>query len=123
MMAATGCDGVMIGRAATKNPWIFRQIAARLSRAVFSEPTLADRRDLVLEHFELVASRETSLYALHKLRKFTGWYTHGLPNGRHLRQAIQQIPDVATFLSTVRGFFAEQLDAATDTTVEIENAA
>lgn len=117
LMAETGCDGVMVGRAATKNPWIFRQIAARLGRGQFTEPTLADRRDLVLQHFELVAAREPSLYALHKLRKFTGWYTHGLPNGRHLRQAIQQIPDVEAFLATVREFFAEQLD------LEIETAA
>lgn len=114
MLAQTGCDGVMIGRAATKNPWIFRQIAARLpggAAAGLTEPTLEDRRALVLEHFERVATRENSTYALHKLRKFTGWYTHGLPNGRHLRQAIQQIPDVPAFLETVRTFFAEQLEA------------
>ncbi|HEX9943970.1 MAG TPA: tRNA dihydrouridine synthase DusB [Thermoanaerobaculia bacterium] len=104
MMAETGCDGVMIGRGATKNPWIFRQIAARLDGSRVSEPTLADRRDLILEHFRLVAEREPSKFALHKLRKFTGWYTHGLPHGRKLRQAINQLPDVPAFLATVEAF-------------------
>ncbi len=107
MFRETGCDAVMIGRAATKNPWIFRQIAARLSGGRLAEPTLADRRDLVLSHFRLVAEREPSLYALHKLRKFTGWYTHGLPNGRRLRQSINQLGDVPTFLRAVEEFFAE----------------
>ncbi|MFY9819763.1 MAG: tRNA dihydrouridine synthase DusB [Thermoanaerobaculia bacterium] len=107
MLAETGCDGVMVGRAATKNPWIFRQTAARMAGSRLSEPTLADRRDLILDHFRRVAERENSLFALHKLRKFTGWYTHGLPNGRKLRQAINTIPDVPAFLATVEEFFGE----------------
>ena len=109
MLAETGCDGVMVGRGATRNPWIFRQIAARLEGSRTGEATLADRRDLILEHFRMVAEREDSLFALHKLRKFTGWYTHGLPNGRKLRQAINQIPDVPTFLATVEAFLGEIL--------------
>ena len=109
MLATTGCDGVMIGRAATKNPWIFSQIASRLDGDRAPEPTLADRRDLVLDHFRLVAHREEGMYALHKLRKFTGWYTHGLPHGRRLRQQINQLPDVETFLAAVEGFFDQIL--------------
>lgn len=110
MMAETGCDGVMVGRGATRNPWLFRQIAARLSGSGFSEPTLEDRRDLILSHFRMVAEREHSTYALHKLRKFTGWYTHGLPNGRRLRQEINQIPDVPAFLAAVEDFFDGQTE-------------
>ena len=105
MLAETGCDGVMIGRGATRNPWLFRQIAARLSGGRITEPTLADRRELILAHFRMVAAREPSTYALHKLRKFTGWYTHGLPHGRQLRQAINQLPDVPSFLAAVEQFF------------------
>jgi nifR3 family TIM-barrel protein len=113
MLAETGCDGVMVGRASTKNPWIFRQIAARMAGSQLSDPTLADRRDLILDHFRRVAEREGegSKFALHKLRKFTGWYTHGLPHGRHLRQAINQIPDVETFLATVESFLDDLVAA------------
>jgi tRNA-dihydrouridine synthase B len=105
MLAETGCAGVMVGRGATRNPWIFRQIAAQLSGSRWPEPTLADRRDLVLGHFRMVAERECGAFALHKLRKFTGWYTHGLPHGRRLRQEINQLQDVPTFLTAVEGFF------------------
>ncbi len=107
MLRQTGCDGVMVARAATKNPWIFRQIAARMSGGSVPEPTLEDRRRLILGHFRLVAEREPSRFALHKLRKFTGWYTHGLPHGRKLRQRINQLPDVPSFLAAVEGFFDE----------------
>jgi tRNA-dihydrouridine synthase B len=116
MLRQTGCDGVMVGRGATRNPWLFRQIAARLAGDRYPEPTLADRRNLILEHFRMVAEREESLFALHKLRKFTGWYTHGLPNGRRLRQEINHLPDVASFLAAVEAF----LD---DLTVEEEEKA
>lgn len=109
LLAATGCDGVMVGRGATRNPWIFRQIAARMAGSGLTEPTLEERRDLVLGHFRMVAEREHSTFALHKLRKFTGWYTHGLPNGRRLRQDINQIPDVESFLATVEAFFEDIL--------------
>jgi tRNA-dihydrouridine synthase len=64
---------------------------------------------MILGHFRMVAEREPSRYAMHKLRKFTGWYTHGLPSGRRLRQEINQIPDVETFLTAVESFFAEIL--------------
>jgi nifR3 family TIM-barrel protein len=114
MIEQTGCDGVMIGRAATKNPWIFQQIAAALAGVEQQQPTLLDRRNLVLDHFRLVAEREPERFALHKLRKFTGWYTHGLPHGRRLRQRINSLPDVAAFLVAVEEFFDEILveDAA-----------
>jgi nifR3 family TIM-barrel protein len=110
MLAETGCDGVLVGRAATKNPWIFRQATDLLAGRPPEPASLLARRELILEHFRLVAEREPSKYALHKLRKFTGWYTHGVPHGRELRQQIQTLPDVPTFLAAVEGFF-DQLEA------------
>ncbi len=111
MLRATGCDGVMIGRAATKNPWIFRQTADLLDGRAPEEATLTARRDLILGHLRLVAEREESKWALHKLRKFTGWYTHGIPHGRELRQRINELADVASFLDAVEDFF-DTLEAA-----------
>lgn len=109
MLRETGCDGVMIGRGATRNPWIFREIAVRLGSpsvpAAAEGPTLADRRDLVLSHFRAVAERDPEREALHKLRKFTGWYSHGLPQGRDLRRRINDLPDVPSFLHAVERFF------------------
>ncbi len=112
MMARTGCDGVMIGRAATKNPWIFQQTAELLAGRVPPQASLLERRDLILEHFRLVAAREPSKFAMHKLRKFTGWYTHGVPHGRELRQRINGLQDVPSFLAAVEAFCAEMTAAA-----------
>jgi tRNA-dihydrouridine synthase len=109
MMAETGCDGVLIGRAATKNPWLFNQIASRMEDSGVTEPSITDRRDLILAHFRLIAEREPSKHALHKLRKFTGWYTWGLPHGAKLRRQINDLPDVEAFLEAVETFFEEAL--------------
>jgi len=111
LWCATGCDGVMIGRAAIKNPWLFRQIAAVRSAAVPVEPSLAERRDLILYHFELLRDREEERHALHKIRTFTGWYTHGLPNGRILRQKINALETVPQFLDSIEDFFRVALAA------------
>jgi len=112
MLEETGCDGVLVGRAATKNPWIFRQAADLLAGREPETASLVARRDLVLEHFRLVAAREEGKYALHKLRKFTGWYTHGVPHGRELRQRINELPDVPSFLAAVEEFFEQLAPAA-----------
>jgi tRNA-dihydrouridine synthase B len=107
----TGCDGVMIGRAAIKNPWIFRQIAQRRAGRPAHQPTLEERRDLIAWHFGLLREREEEDFALHKIRTFTGWYTHGLPNGRALRQRINSLPSTAHFIDALDQFFAEAIAA------------
>jgi tRNA-dihydrouridine synthase len=112
MFRETGCSAVMIGRASMKNPWVFRQAADLLAGRVPAEPTLLDRRDLILSHFRLVAEQEEPMLALHKLRSFTGWYTHGLPGGRHLRTRISSLGSPEAFFEAVEAFFAEAQAAA-----------
>ncbi len=102
----TGCDGVMIGRGAIKNPWIFRQIADRRAGRNARQPELQERRDLILYHFSLLREREDERFALHKIRTFTGWYTHGLPNGRSLRQRINSLTSVSQFIDAIEEFFS-----------------
>ena len=109
MLAGTGCDAVMIGRASMKNPWIFQQTAAALAGRPYRQPTALERRDLMLRHFQMLIAGEDEMTAFHKIRTFAGWYTHGLPGGRSLRQKIQGIPDPAAFLRQVEEFFEELL--------------
>lgn len=111
MMAETGCDGVLIGRAAVTNPWIFRQAEALRRGEPAREATVEERRDLILGHFRLLAACEEETHALHKIRTFAGRYTHGLPGGKRLRQRIQSIRTVAEFLAEVEAFFADLLSA------------
>jgi len=113
LLRETGCDGVMVGRGATRNPWIFRQIAARMapgSKRV-PAPTLEARRRLILDHFRTVIDREDDKLTLHKLRTFTGWYSHGLPGGLHLRRQIHGLRTPEDFLAAVDAFF-DRLDPA-----------
>ncbi len=122
MLATTGCDAVMIGRGATRNPWIFRQIAARLqtldghgavNRERSPEPTLDERRRLILDHFRTVVDHEEAGTALHKLRLFTRWYSYGIPQGVLLRRRIQTLREAAEFSLAVEDHFSRlNLDVA-----------
>lgn len=107
MMRETGCDGVMIGRASMKNPWIYRQTDALLRGREPAEPTLFDRRELILEHFRMLRDEEEHRLAMHKLRTFTGWYTRGLPEGRDLRVRIGSLESPDQFIQAVIDFFGE----------------
>lgn len=111
-LAETGCDGLLIGRGATRNPWIFREIATRLSGGRVAPATLEDRRALILGHFSTVVEREDPRFALHKLRTFTGLYSHGLPNGQELRRQISSLPDIPAYFTAIETFFDKALERA-----------
>ncbi len=113
MMRQTGCDGVMIGRASMKNPWIYRQTADRMAGRPVYEPTLDDRRDVILDHFRLLLEQESDRgIVMHKLRTFTGWYTRGLPSGRTLRVRISDLAEPQDFLEAIEEFFEKTVVAA-----------
>ena len=113
-LRADRCDAIMIGRATMKNPWIFRQIAAGMAGRseaeaevdAAREPTLSERRDLMLAHFSAIEeTAHDPKEALHKLRTMTGWYTNGLPHGRALRIRISELATPSDFREAVGDFF------------------
>lgn len=110
LFAKTGCDGVMIGRGATRNPWIFRQIAARLGHGPGHEPSLEERKNLVLDHFRAVLDREPPEEAQHKLRSFTRWYSQGLRRGAEVRRQIGTIVEPVRFLELIENAFAAEAE-------------
>jgi tRNA-dihydrouridine synthase B len=111
MLEETGCDGVMVGRATMKNPWIFREAADLLAGRKPRAATMAERHELMLGHFDAIArSSFDPREALHKLRTMTGWYTHGLPNGRALRVRISELHTPEDFRSAVDDFFEDNGD-------------
>jgi len=112
MFRETGCDGVMMGRVSMKNPWIYLQTRALLQGRTPVEPTLDERRDLILSHFRMVLDQEEPVFALHKMRTFTGWYTHGLPGGRKLRRRINSLATTEEFIDAIESFFEEACLAA-----------
>jgi tRNA-dihydrouridine synthase B len=110
MVAETGCDAVMIGRTAATNPWIFRQIEQYVATGKFTEPSEMDRYDLLSGYFRsLVASELPD--ALGKMKQFSCWFTHGVPNGGELRRGVHMSRSTAEVLDRVEAFFARSAAA------------
>ena len=105
MLRQTGCDGVLIGRGATRDPWIFRQVMALLSNGRMTQPTWDDRRNLILDHFQTVIARDNPTLTRFKLATFTNWYSKGLPDGLSLRRQIQGLETPEDFLTALNRFF------------------
>jgi nifR3 family TIM-barrel protein len=101
----TGCDAVMIGRAASSNPWIFRQMADYFRTGTFIEPTEADRYEMIRTYYRMLVEEETP-GAIGKMKQFASWFTHGVRNGAELRRRVQGAPDAHLVLELVDDFFA-----------------
>ena len=112
LLRSTGCAGVLIGRASMKNPWIYRQASELLAGRSPVEPSLDDRRALIMEHVRLVLEEEDRRTALHKIRTFTAWYSRGFPEGRDLRVRIPSLATVEAFVEAIDAFFKERSEAA-----------
>lgn len=104
----TGCDAVMIGRASLANPWIFLQCSRALAGLPRPTPTMTDRHELMRWHFATIVQRDDERTALHKLRLFCGWYTHGLTDGRTLRRQLSSLTTAAAVIDAVERFFSER---------------
>jgi tRNA-dihydrouridine synthase B len=105
MIEETGCDAVMIGRTASSNPWIFRQIADYIASGRYREPTEGDRHQLLMEYFQsLVASEMPD--AVGKMKQFATYFTHGVRNGGELRQQVHHAHSAPEILDRVEAFFS-----------------
>jgi tRNA-dihydrouridine synthase B len=102
----TGCDAVMIGRAASSNPWIFRQIADYVATGRYDEPTEADRHELLAGYFRSLIAAEMP-DAVGKMKQFASLFTHGVRNGSELRHAVHHFHAAAEILDCVDGFFSK----------------
>ncbi len=105
MIAETGCDAVMIGRAASSNPWIFRQIANYVATGRYDEPTEADRYQLLSGYFRSLVAAEMP-DAIGKMKQFASLFTHGVRNGGELRHAVHHSDSAAEILGCVDSFFS-----------------
>jgi nifR3 family TIM-barrel protein len=120
MIAETGCDAVMIGRAAPANPWIFRQIAQYTAHGSYDHPTIDDRHRMIRAYFQMLLDEAEATRDLPrdgrmgetagKMKQFATWFTHGVPGGAKLRAAIYQAKTGAAVLAQVEEFFANRLN-------------
>jgi tRNA-dihydrouridine synthase B len=110
LIAATGCDAVMIGRAAPANPWIFRQIAQYTATGRYDLPTDQDRYRMIRTYFQML-TEESNPEAPGKMKQFASWFTHGVPGGAALRKSIYESRTPAAILDAVDRFFSRKAPA------------
>jgi nifR3 family TIM-barrel protein len=108
MVAQTGCDGVMIGRTAASNPWIFRQIRQHAETGRYDQPDEADRYEMIRTYFKMLVA-ENMHGSPGKMKQFVAWFTHGVPNGSALRRACYDAHTGPAILASVEKFFEELL--------------
>ena len=119
MVAAAGCDAVMIGRSAPANPWIFRQIeqycemltGERPPGAGYDQPSESDRYQMIRTYFKMLIEEELP-DATGKMKQFASWFTHGVPGGAALRKEIYDSKAAPEILTRVEEFFEKRLFAA-----------
>jgi tRNA-dihydrouridine synthase B len=110
MVKETGCDAVMIGRAASSNPWIFRQIADYVATGRYDEPTEMDRYTLLAGYFRSLIEADMP-DAVGKMKQFASLFTHGVRNGGELRQAVHRSQKAAEILERVDAFFTKTVSS------------
>ncbi|MEW6669425.1 MAG: tRNA dihydrouridine synthase DusB [Thermodesulfobacteriota bacterium] len=106
MKAETGCDGVMIGRAAIGNPWIFRQVLHAEQGLPVQAPQLSERRSHILEHFRLLSDCMGEHRAALNMRGVMLSYTKGLPRSSAFRGLITRVRDTDSLVRTMDNYFS-----------------
>ena len=113
MIDETGCDAVMIGRAASSNPWIFGQIADYLATGRYDEPSETDRYKLLAGYFrDLIAAEMPD--AIGKMKQFASLFTHGIRNGSDLRYQVHHSDTAQEILDRVDEFFSKTAASSAD---------
>jgi tRNA-dihydrouridine synthase B len=99
-------DGVMIGRAALNRPWLFRQAQAALrGEPIPPDPTLAEQREVLLEHFRLLTERFGPQQGTVLMRKYACCYANGRPGARAFRASVGKVASPAEFYEVVEKYF------------------
>ena len=102
LVQETGCDGIMIGRAAQGNPWIFKQIPHYLDTGeILPKPTLEDVKTMIVRHAQLQIQYKGEVTAMREMRKHVAWYTAGYPHSAKLRAAVNEIETMDELLKMI----------------------
>ncbi|MDN5331870.1 MAG: tRNA-dihydrouridine synthase [Tepidanaerobacteraceae bacterium] len=113
MLEQTGCDGVMVGRGALGNPFIFREIKHYLKTGEkLPKPTLEERKLVIYRHLDLALNFHGEKIGLLEMRKHIAWYLKGLPHSSAIKQKIQRSNKVDEIKSLLEEYFVRLRNAA-----------
>ncbi len=106
LLAHTGCDGVMVGRAAQGNPWIFREINSYLESGGLPErPSDSEKKELILRHAALQLEYKGEYTGVREMRKHLSWYTVGMPHSNRFRRMINTMETMDELVKAVEEIF------------------
>lgn len=87
----TGCDAVMVGRAAQGNPWLFKQIRHYLNTGeILPPPSVGERLEVLARHLAMLVEHKGEYIAIREMRRHAAWYTKGLPRAAEIRVRLNQ---------------------------------
>ena len=106
MFKETGCDGILIGRAAQGNPWIFREVTEYLKTGIIiAPPTNEEKKQTILRHAALQLEYKGEYTGVREMRKHLSWYTVGMPNSAKFRQTINTMETMEQLVESVERIF------------------
>ena len=103
IMKETGCDSVMIARAAKGNPWIFREIKAGLRGEAIERRSMEELRDMMKRHVKLMVEEKGEYIGIREMRKHVAWYTEGIYGSAKLRKRASELETEADMLELIEG--------------------
>lgn len=104
LMETTGCDGIMIGRGAQGNPWIFRQILHWMETGEEEpKPDLEEVKAMILRHARILVEYKGAYTGIREMRKHVAWYTAGYPNSAKLRARVNEIESLEALEHLIQG--------------------
>lgn len=108
MFKETGCDGLMIGRGADGNPWIFAELAAALgANGEKHEVTLAERMAMILRHLQMLIDFKGEIVAVKEMRRHAGAYLKGMPMAAEYRRRINALNTYEEFYQLISEYQRE----------------
>jgi tRNA-dihydrouridine synthase B len=110
MVRETGCDAVMIGRAAATNPWIFRQMEQYTASGRYDTPTEDERHQLLSGYYRQINAAKLP-DGIGKMKQFACWFTHGVGNGSELRRIVHAARTPSEVVEKVESFFESRAAA------------
>lgn len=109
MLEETGCDGILIGRGAQGNPWIFREITAALEgREIPGRPSRREIYEMIVAHAMLSKEFKGEYIAVREMRKHMAWYTAGLPHSSQLRRRINEMETMQQLVEGMKKLLLEE---------------